>query len=98
MITLESRPKLAGKARLRRDRRMGDGGAWLLFPEAGLRLNGSAREILAQCTGGQTVAQIVDRLAGEHGETDREAIARDVLAFLDALARRGLLRDERGAG
>ncbi|ALA57208.1 pyrroloquinoline quinone biosynthesis peptide chaperone PqqD [Nitrospira moscoviensis] len=88
-ITELSRPKLAAKARLRVDRR--DGRLWLLYPEQGLLLNRTAGETLRLCTGRLTVAAIVDRLAGRHGEDRREAVQADVLRLLDDLSAKGLL-------
>lgn len=93
MITLASKPRLAAKARLRRDRGASDDGALLLFPESGLILNRSAQAIVARCTGGETVAAIVDGLARAQEPRERDRIVHDVLAFLDALCRRGVLRD-----
>jgi pyrroloquinoline quinone biosynthesis protein D len=88
-LTELSRPRLAGKARLRVDRR--DGRLWLLYPERGLLLNGSAGEILRLCTGGLTVAAIVDRLAGRYEPSRRDAIHADVLRLLNRLSDRGLI-------
>jgi coenzyme PQQ biosynthesis protein PqqD len=92
VIPLAARPRLT-HARLRR---RGDE-VLLLAPERGLRLRGSAAEILALVDGERTVAEIVDQLAHDHAAAAPEpgAIRRDVLALFDALARRRLLWIER---
>lgn len=95
-MTPESRPRLAGCARLRRDRRPAAPGTeshFLLRPEKGLRLNGPACDILEQCTGGPTVAEIVERLAAGYGSDARDRIAAEVLDFLRAMAARGWITD-----
>ena len=84
-----SRPKLASKARLRLDRRSGE--YFLLYPERGLQLNATATEIVRLCTGEHTVASIVVRLAGKYPAQDREALEREVIAFLAQIESRGLL-------
>ena len=83
------RPRLAAKARLRRDRH---GQGWLLlYPERGLELNETATAVVQLLTGDLTVAAIVDRLAARYTAAPRELIEREVVSFLDALAARGLL-------
>ena len=83
-----SGPRLAGRARVRFDRRSGR--RVLLYPERGLILSETAAEIVERCTGEHSVAQIVDALAEKYG-APREAIEADVLAFLGELDDRGLL-------
>jgi pyrroloquinoline quinone biosynthesis protein D len=91
MIHAQSRPRLASKARLRFDRRSGQ--YFCLYPERGLRLNDSAAEILALCTGDHTVDAIVGRLLASRPRADHEAVARDVRAFLDAMVARALVHE-----
>jgi len=86
----QSRPRLAGKARLRRDRVTGK--SLLLYPERGLALNDTAAEILDLCTGEATVAEIIEQLVARYGADKREALAAEVRAFLQGLADRNLLR------
>ena len=88
MISLDVRPRLARKARLRRDRLTGK--QFLLYPERGLELSDSAARIVQLCVGERAVAAIVDELAAASGEP-RERIESEVLSFLGALADRGLL-------
>ena len=81
-------PKLAKKARLRFDRH--SGGHMIVYPERGLALNDSAAEIAKRCDGSRTLAQIVDELSISAPES-ASAIRADVLAFVEQLARKGLL-------
>ena len=89
MIGRESRPRLAGKARLRVDPRSGK--HMLLYPERGLELTETAASIAKLCGQGLTVAGIVERLAAAHADADHRRIEDEVLTFLRALDDRGLL-------
>ena len=64
----------------------------LLYPERGLALNASAANILKLCDGELTVDGVVEKLRVEYGDRSREEIRRDVLEFLEEMARRGLVR------
>jgi len=88
-MTADMRPRLAAKARLRADPR--GTGHLLLYPEHGLALTDTAVAVLRLCTGERSVDEIVGELAARYSDAPREAIARDVVGFLDALAVRGLL-------
>jgi coenzyme PQQ biosynthesis protein PqqD len=90
VISAGTRPRLAAKARLRFDRKSGR--TMLLYPERGLVLNATATDILALCTGERTVEAIVDELVARYAGEPREAVEREVHAFLASLAERGLLR------
>jgi pyrroloquinoline quinone biosynthesis protein D len=92
MMSAESRPRLAAKARLRFDRRTNR--HLLLYPERGLELNATAAEIVKLCTGTHTVRAILAHLAATPGAPPPDVVAHEALAFLDRLAARGLLRDE----
>jgi coenzyme PQQ biosynthesis protein PqqD len=85
-----SRPVLAPKARLRHDRRRG--GWLLLYPERGLALNTTGMEIVRRCTGDYTISRIAAELADGTGAAP-ETVEREVLAFVEALAARALVRD-----
>lgn len=92
MISGESRPCLAAKARLRYDRR---GQQYLLlYPEKGLALNATAAEILKLCTGEHTVEAIVERLFQTFATRPREVVRREVVEFLASMAERGLVKAE----
>ena len=89
MISLESRPRLAAKARLRWDRK--DERFMLLYPERGLVLNPTAADVVKLCTGELTVGAIVEQLAAKYGTQPREAVEREVVEFLTRMAERGLI-------
>ena len=92
MISTETRPRLASKVRVRYDRR---GERYmLLWPEKGMVLNPTAAEIVKLCTGEHTVTGIVERLAEKYPTAPREALERQVMDFLTAMADRGLMRGE----
>jgi len=88
-LDLQSRPRLAAKARLRFDRKSDR--YMLIYPERGLLLSPSATAIVRQCTGDRTVREIVEAIADSHAGSSRETVERDVLAFLATLKDRGLL-------
>ena len=92
MIDVETRPRLAGKARLRYDRQSQR--YLLLYPERGLELNGTAVDVVQLCTGEHTVAGIVQQLTEKYTDKPREVVEREVLSFLAALADRGLVQGE----
>ena len=89
MISLEQRPRLAAKARLRWDRK--DERFMLLYPERGLVLNPTAADVVKLCTGELTVGAIVDQLAAKYATQPREAVEQEVLGFLTRMAERGLI-------
>jgi coenzyme PQQ biosynthesis protein PqqD len=92
MISTETRPRLASKVRLRYDRK---GERYmLLYPEKGLVLNPTAADIVRLCSGENTVTAIVDQLAGKYTTQPREALERQVMEFLLAMADRGLMQGE----
>ena len=90
MISADTRPRIASKARLRYDRKTGR--TMLLYPEKGLVLNPTAAEIAKLCTGEHSVAAIVTQLASQYGK-DAAAIESEVMKFLSSLAERGLLQE-----
>ena len=90
MISRESRPRIAAKARLRYDRKAER--TMLLYPEKGLVLNPTAADIAKLCTGEHSVGAIVDQLASKYSK-EAAVIEREVLDFLSALAERGLLEE-----
>ena len=90
MISPDSRPRLAEKARLRFDRKARQ--YLLLFPEKGLTLNPTAAEILKLCTGEHTVEAIIERLLQTYDTQPRDVVEREVVAFLGSMAERGLVK------
>ena len=87
-ISREARPRLAGKARLRYDRKADR--YMLLYPEKGLALNATAADIVRLCTGEHSVAEMAAKLAAKYGQ-EAPAIERQALDLLTALAERSLL-------
>jgi pyrroloquinoline quinone biosynthesis protein D len=83
------RPRLAARARLKFDPIAKQ--EMLLFPEAALALNETGAAILRVCDGMRTTAEIVDELCRNYERTDRNALTREVVEFLDAIRARGLL-------
>jgi len=90
MIPPDAKPALAPKARLRFDRT--SGGYLLLYPERGLALNATAANILKLCDGALTVEGMVEKLQVEYVDRSAEELRRDVLEFLEEMARRGLVQ------
>jgi pyrroloquinoline quinone biosynthesis protein D len=82
-------PKLAKKARLKLDRHANK--YMIIYPERGLELNDAAAAIAKKCDGTRSVAVISDELAREHDGAPREAIEKDVVAFVCELRDKGLL-------
>jgi pyrroloquinoline quinone biosynthesis protein D len=66
--------------------------AVMLIPEGTLKLQGPARDILAQLDGKQSVAAIVDELIKQYEGVDRDDIRQDVLSLLDRMEQRGVVR------
>ena len=91
-LAANARPRLAPKVRLRWDHK--DARYMLLYPERGLVLNATAADVVKLCTGEHTVAAIVERLAEKYAPQPADAIEREVLTFLHAMADRGLIRSE----
>lgn len=89
-ISLESRPCLAAKVRLRYDRKAER--YMLLYPEKGLVLNPTAADVAQLCTGEHTVGAIVAQLAAKYSQ-DVPTVEREVMDFLVALTERGLVRE-----
>jgi pyrroloquinoline quinone biosynthesis protein D len=81
-------PRLASKARLRRDPIRQK--SVLLYPEGVLILNPSAEAILSLCDGHRSVDEIVSALATRYG-VETVALEADVGDFLGGLVERGLL-------
>ncbi len=91
MISTDTRPQLAAKARLRFDRKSTR--YLLLYPERGLELNATAADIVRLCTGEHTVAGIVDRLVEKYSDRPRDVVEHETMSFLATLASRGLLEE-----
>jgi coenzyme PQQ biosynthesis protein PqqD len=64
----------------------------MLIPEGTLKLQGPARDILAQLDGKQSVAAIVEELARQYEGVDKDDIQQDVLSLLERMEQRGVVR------
>ena len=91
MISPESRPRLAKKARLRFDRKTKR--TMVLFPERGLELSSTAADIVRLCTGERTVAAIAELLLEKYSGRDRKSVVSEVVGFLNEMADRCLIED-----
>ena len=79
LVTLSSRPKLAGFARLQHD---ASRDRWVLqAPERVLVLDETSKEILDHCTGQATVEAIIEALVAEY-DAPRDVIEQDVEIYL----------------
>jgi len=91
VISPESRPRLAKKARLRFDRKTKR--TMVLFPERGLELSSTAADIVRLCTGERTVAAIAELLLEKYSGRDRKSVVSEVVGFLNEMADRCLIED-----
>ena len=89
-MSLESRPRLAPKVRLRYDRKAER--YMLLYPEKGLVLNPTAADVAQLCTGEHTVRAIAAQLASKYSQ-DGATVEREVVNLLNSLAERGLVQE-----
>jgi pyrroloquinoline quinone biosynthesis protein D len=85
-MDLKSSPKIAPGCRLHPSEPV------LLIPEGTLNLTGPARDILALLDGRQTVAGIIDTLLEQYSGAPRDEMTRDVLALLNRMQQRGVVR------
>ena len=65
----------------------------LLMPEGTLELNGPSRDVLARVDGNRDVAAIVRELLQEYEGAPEAEVRTDVLALLQDLKQRGVLRE-----
>lgn len=91
-VQLAMRYRLASKARLVFDGARGK--HMLIYPERGLELNEVGHAILKLCDGQNSVARMVELLAGRFERADAETVTRDVTAFLTQLEQRGVIVGE----
>jgi pyrroloquinoline quinone biosynthesis protein D len=86
-LTLDSRPALARKARLRYEEvRQAD---LLLLPERVVKLNPTGAAILRLCDGQRSVREIVQELESRFGQAGLE---NDVLEFLRQVSTQGWIQ------
>ena len=85
-MDLHATPRLAPGCRLHPTE------AVMLIPEGTLKLQGPARDILAQLDGKQSVAAIVDELLKQYEGVEKDDIRQDVLSLLERMEQRGVVR------
>lgn len=88
-LSLELKPRLAPKTKLRLDPKTGK--YILLYPEKGLLLNPTGAAILKLCDGQQPLSAIIATLAAEF-QSDATVLQGEVLSFVQGLLDRGLLQ------
>jgi coenzyme PQQ biosynthesis protein PqqD len=69
----------------------------LLMPEGTLELNGPSRDVLARVDGNRDLTAIVQDLLREYEGANEPEVRSDVLALLQDLKQRGVLRERTGA-
>jgi len=87
--SLELKPRLAPKTKLRLDPKSGK--FILLYPEKGLLLNPTGAAILKLCDGQRPLSAIIETLAAEF-QSDIDVLRVEVLTFVQGLLDRGLLQ------
>ena len=65
----------------------------LLMPESTLELNGPSRDVLTRVDGNRDVAAIVKELLEEYEGAHEAEVRTDVLALLQDLQQRGVLKE-----
>jgi pyrroloquinoline quinone biosynthesis protein D len=85
-MELNATPRLAPGCRLHPTQDV------LLVPEGALSLQGTAREILAQLDGKQTVSGVVDELRKQYPGANGDELQQDVLGLLERMSQRGVVR------
>jgi pyrroloquinoline quinone biosynthesis protein D len=65
----------------------------LLMPEGTLELNGPSRDVLARVDGNRDVTAIVQELLKEYEGAPEAEVRSDVMALLEDLKKRGILRE-----
>jgi pyrroloquinoline quinone biosynthesis protein D len=83
-----TRPRLSRKVNLKYDAI--EKAFFVLYPERGIKLEGSAAEILQRCDGERTAEMIVAELANATG-TPVVVVRQDVEAFLSEMKKRGIV-------
>lgn len=66
----------------------------LLVPEGTLELNETSRDVLTRVDGNRNVATIVEELRLEYDRAPEAEVRADVLALLDHLQHRGVVREK----
>jgi len=61
----------------------------LLYPEGIVKLNATGGAILGYCDGEHSVAELTEALSAQYAQTDRDAVARSILNFLEVSHAKG---------
>lgn len=63
----------------------------ILFPEGAIKLQGTGRQVLEQCDGQRTFAEIIAELQKQFAVADPEKIRADISIFLEQLQRKRIV-------
>ncbi len=63
----------------------------ILFPEGAIKLQGTGRQILEQCDGQRTFAEIITELQKQFGAASPEKIRTDITQFLEQLQKKRIV-------
>jgi pyrroloquinoline quinone biosynthesis protein D len=63
----------------------------ILFPEGAIKLQGTGRQVLEQCDGQRTFAEIIAELQKQFGAADPAKIRSDISAFLEQLQKKRIV-------
>lgn len=63
----------------------------ILFPEGAIKLRGTGRQVLEQCDGQRTFAEIIAELQKQFGAADPEKIRTDITQFLEQLQKKRIV-------
>jgi len=86
-----SQPRLAAGCRWGPENKAGSEERVVLFPEGAIKLQGTGRQILEQCDGQRTFAEIIAELQKQFAVADPEKIRADISIFLEQLQRKRIV-------
>jgi pyrroloquinoline quinone biosynthesis protein D len=86
-----SQPRLAAGCRWGPESKAGSEERVILFPEGAIKLQGTGRQVLEQCDGQRTFAEIIAELQKRFAAADPEKIRADISIFLEQLQRKRIV-------
>ena len=86
-----SQPRLAAGCRWGPESKTGSEERVILFPEGAIKLQGTGRQVLEQCDGQRTFAEIIAELQKQFAVADPEKIRADISIFLEQLQRKRIV-------
>jgi pyrroloquinoline quinone biosynthesis protein D len=86
-----SQPRLAAGCRWGPESKAGSEERVILFPEGAIKLQGTGRQVLEQCDGQRTFAEIIAELQKQFAVADPEKIRADISIFLEQLQRKRIV-------